>query len=116
MPKTIREKILEEQAKIFSDEPEVSSEAINRLRNQAIEAMYNGPRSPQWITFMKNFVDNDNEAQLARLTERRSEDILCNRYIDLARTYLIANATCTPNTTTHFLDGIDDILDQTLGE
>ncbi|HEY9283110.1 MAG TPA: hypothetical protein VIP46_06615 [Pyrinomonadaceae bacterium] len=109
---TIREKIIEQRDKILSNDADVASEAISRLRTQAVAAMYGGPGSEAWVTFMRNFADND--AQLARLTERRVEDHLCNRYIDLARTYLIGNAVCTPNTTLHFLDGIDDILDQTL--
>lgn len=108
---TIRENIIRVQQRFLNGDTALA----DRLRAQALAAIYAGIGTPEWETFMRNFATPGNEIELARLTTRRVEDETGNkRYVGLARAYLVANITCTTGTADNLLQGIEDILDRTL--
>ncbi len=101
---SIEDQIREIQGRV-KENPDLGDE----LREQAIDAFYEGFGSKKWITYMKNFNFAGTPAQLARLTTRDEDH--CHPYIAQARVYLVANAMCLPGTDTKMLDGVTGFLD-----
>lgn len=102
---SIKDNIAAVQAQAKADADEA-----NRIKADAIEAIYKGFGSAEWNMYMHRFAKSP--AQLARLTTRDTDG--CHPYIPQARAYLVANAVCFPGTTDGLPQGIEDYLDRTL--
>ena|ERR1041385_2934978 len=102
---SIGDNIKEVKAIAQSDQQEA-----NRIKADAIAAIYKGFGSPEWNIYMHRFAKTP--AELARLTTTATDD--CHPYIAQSRAYLVANAVCFPGTTDSFEQGIEDYLDRTL--
>ena len=101
---TIRANILAVQERASTDEKFATD-----IKNQAVEAIFEGFGSAQWNTYMANFADPATPAQLARLTTDNGDTI---PYVKEAKAYLVGNAVCFPGTYGGLLQGIDHVLDQ----
>jgi hypothetical protein len=80
------------------------------VKTKALRAINGG--ATDWVTYMRLFADTEKPQQLARLipTDGTENDSAMRD----ARAYLVAAATCTPITTTHFEEAIGNALDEGL--
>lgn len=101
MPKTIMDKIREIQN-------DASGASMIRVQQQAISIILDAVGTPKWNEFIRNFVDNDNPIQLARL--KLQDDLKDDPYIRQSVAYLLSNPTCGMDTPTR-LDDFVEILD-----
>jgi hypothetical protein len=79
-----------------------------RVQRQAIEILLDAVNSEKWDDFIKNFVDNDNPKQLARL--KLEDDLKEDPYIRQSVAYLLSNPTCgmdTPSRLSEFVGILD---------
>lgn len=105
MPKTIDDMIKEVQ-----NDPDPAHTLHNKLQDQAIALILTAVDKTEWEDLMKNFVDDNNSAQLARL--KLQDSFGQEKYIRKAAAYLVANITCggaTPGRLNERINGILDI-------
>lgn len=84
-----------------------------RISWEAAQAILTGIHSEDWKTYMRNFIDAGDEAQLRRLTfdDSAAEDPVIRRTL----VYLAALGVCTGDTFTTLRNFVDPaVLDQTL--
>ena len=110
MSKKIIDMVLEKK-QWMTDNP---SEA-GRNSALAIAAIKGGIKSPEWRSYMMQFVEQNppgtavDPKKLERLLG--TDGTNGHPRLDMSRTYLVANGVCGPDTTTTFLDGVDSIDD-----
>jgi hypothetical protein len=101
---SIMQKIQAMQARATEDH-----DYANRVKNQAIAAIYSGFGQPEWNAYMSNYADTIKE--MSRLTTTEGDDI---PYVRESRAYLVGNAVCLPGTTQGTTQGISPNIDLTL--
>jgi hypothetical protein len=100
MPKTILQKIKDIEA-----DPAL----VREVQRQAIDIILDAVGTSKWEDFIRNFVDNENPHQLARL--RLKDEAGTDPYIRQTVAYLIANPTCGMDTPMRLHENIDELLD-----
>jgi hypothetical protein len=89
-------KIIEKVRLIMAANAENDAAAIENAR-KAVAAIQGGIQSLAWEEYMRQFVDNNNPTQLARL--KGTDGTLDDLEVSSKRAYLAANAVCAPGST-----------------
>jgi hypothetical protein len=101
-------------SRIMTDIENDPTDALEeRISWEATQAILAGIHSEEWNTYMRNFIDAGNEAQLRRLTfqDSAAEDPVIRRTL----VYLAAMGVCTGDTFTQLRRFANPaVLDQTL--
>ena len=103
---TINANIQAAKTKLENNEQPFSDD----LKELALRAIDGGVA--EWIAYMRVFASPEKPQQLARLIPTDGSHALGE--MQNARAYLIAAATCTPDTVKHFDEGVTAILDEDL--
>jgi hypothetical protein len=74
---------------------------------KAVAAIQGGIQSLAWEEYMRQFTDNGNPDQLARL--KGTDGTLDDLALSVKRAYLVANAVCAPGSTDQLDRGVDTI-------
>lgn len=100
MPRKIIDLVREKKARMEKQTPEGIEEA-NANALLSIAAIIGGMQSPEWRTYMLQFVDKDGEGneidprQLRRLMA--TDGTAGDPDLDLHRVYMVSNGPCGPN-------------------
>jgi hypothetical protein len=103
MPKTILEKIKELQADPSYDELNTEIQPL------VIKMILSLVGTDEWEEFIKHFTDNENPAQIARLT--LNDDLKNDPWVKKTVAYLFANSVCGGTTGKRLHEGIENFLD-----
>ena len=99
-------KIIEKVRSVMAANAANEAAEIENAR-KAVAAIQGGIQSIAWEEYMRQFVDNNNPAQLARL--KGTDGTLDDLDLTIKRAYLAANAVCAPGSTDHLDRNVDTI-------
>ena len=77
-------------------DPNKPHEFSDELRTKAMNAIFGNQED--YVTYMRLFINNDNEEELARLMPAAEDGNEEEKKRNIARAYLVANGMCAPGT------------------
>jgi hypothetical protein len=118
---SIRNNVLKVKKQMLSEVDDPNREFSKIVQQKSLQAVIKGLGSPEWETYMKMFVDDENtlndpnslsSKQLARLMGRDATEGKPD--FDATRAYLAADGACTTETIVNFGRNASLVLDQGL--